>query len=158
MNDPQDSELRELEDQVNEALALCVAPAELQAVQRDRLRERILIEASDRSPPGTVTVRAQDAIWTEVAPFIQMRVLGRDLGSGDQTALVRMQAGACVPAHRHLREEEFTVLEGECWIGTHRLRAGDVHVAAAGSWHDAVTTQTGVLVFLRGEYPLPDSL
>jgi uncharacterized cupin superfamily protein len=47
------------------------------------------------------------------------------------------------------------VLEGECHIGTHLLRAGDAHSAAAGSAHEAVTTRTGVLVLLRGEYPYP---
>ena len=40
------------------------------------------------------------------------------------------------------------MLEGECHIGTHRLAAGDVHLAQAGSWHEAVTTRTGVIVLL----------
>jgi hypothetical protein len=30
-----------------------------------------------------------------------------------------------------------------------------VHIAAAGSWHDTVTTEGGVVVLLRGEYPHP---
>ena len=40
-------------------------------------------------------------------------------------------------------------------IGAHKLSAGDVHIAAAGSWHEQVSTRNGVLVLLRGEYPLP---
>ena len=48
-----------------------------------------------------------------------------------------MRPGGVIPAHRHQHEEECLVLEGECRIGTHRLVAGDVHVAAAGSWHEA---------------------
>ncbi len=47
------------------------------------------------------------------------------------------------------------MLEGECQIGTHRLVAGDVHVATAGSWHESLTTRTGALVLVRGEYPHP---
>jgi quercetin dioxygenase-like cupin family protein len=66
-----------------------------------------------------------------------------------------MRPGGTVPAHRHECEEEFIVLEGECHIGTHKLVAGDVHIAPAGTWHEPVTTQTGVLVLLRGEYPHP---
>jgi quercetin dioxygenase-like cupin family protein len=69
--------------------------------------------------------------------------------------LVRALPGASLPRHRHSQEEEFIVLEGECYIGTHHLRAGDAHFAAAGSWHDDVTTRTGVLVLIRGEYPAP---
>jgi quercetin dioxygenase-like cupin family protein len=61
-----------------------------------------------------------------------------------------------IPAHRHEREEQFIILEGECYIGTHRLVAGDVHIAAAGSWHEPVTTESGVVVLLRGEYPHPN--
>jgi quercetin dioxygenase-like cupin family protein len=72
------------------------------------------------------------------------------------TSLMRMRPGGVIPAHRHEREEEFIILEGECYIGTHRLVAGDVHIAAAGSWHEPVTTESGVVVLLRGEYPHPN--
>lgn len=47
------------------------------------------------------------------------------------------------------------MLEGECRIGDLRLTAADAHFAAAGSWHDDITTEAGVLVLLRGEYPTP---
>lgn len=154
MSDPQDKKLQQLAEAMHEVLAGGVAPAELPMAQRERLKARVLLEARDASPEGTVTVRAQDVAWVEIAPFIQMRLLGGDPAAGNQTALLRMQPGACVPAHRHTQEEEFTVLEGECCIGSHRLRKGDVHIAAAGSWHEAVTTQTGVLVLLRGEVHL----
>ena len=62
---------------------------------------------------------------------------------------MRMRPGGVIPAHRHEREEEFIILEGECYIGTHRLVAGDVHIAAAGSWHEPVTTESGVVVLLQ---------
>jgi quercetin dioxygenase-like cupin family protein len=136
-------------------LASAMAPAELAEGRRELLRERVLQRARDTSPDGTRTLRAGNTDWLECAPFIQMKVLRRDVEDGMQTVLVRMQAGGVMPAHRHARDEEFIVLQGECHIGSHRLAAGDVHLAAAGSWHDAVTTQTGVVVLLRGEYPAP---
>ena len=69
--------------------------------------------------------------------------------AGNQTVLLRAHRGAVLPRHRHSREEEFIVLEGECRIGDLRLEAGDAHFSPAGSWHDDITTDTGVLVLRR---------
>jgi quercetin dioxygenase-like cupin family protein len=68
---------------------------------------------------------------------------------------MRVAPGGVIPRHQHTQEEEFVVLEGECHIGAHRLCAGDAHIASAGSWHEDITTQQGVLVLLRGEFPPP---
>lgn len=135
-----------------------IAPAELSDEQRSSLRKRVLQRARDEAPAGTSTLRAADGQWIEWAPHIQMRILRRDAKTRYQMVLLRMQPGGVMPAHRHAREEEFIVLEGDCDIGSHRLQAGDIHLAAAGSWHPAITTQTGVLVLLRGEYSPSASL
>ena len=140
---------------LQDALAAGVRPAELGVEQRERLRRRILEQAREQSPEGTRTLRAEEAVWIQIAPFVEVRELRRDEASGTHTSLMRMHPGGVVPAHRHAREEEFIVLEGECSIGTHKLVAGDVHIAAAGSWHEPVTTRGGVLVLLHGEYPHP---
>jgi len=131
----------DLPQSIQEALAGGVQPAELQ-------------QAHEQPPEGTRTLRAGEG-WIQICPFVEVRELHRDDSSGTHTSLMRMRPGGVVPAHRHRRIEECIVLEGECQIGTHRLVAGDVHIAAAGSWHEAVTTRTGVLVLLRGEYPHP---
>jgi quercetin dioxygenase-like cupin family protein len=151
------NEKEESPDRMFEALALALKPTELRESVRRKLRERVLQQVRTVAPTDTRTVHAADAEWIEIAPFIQMKLLRRDEAAGNQTALMRMQPGGVVPPHRHAHEEEFVVLEGECCIGDLKLSAGDAHVAAAGSWHDAVTTQTGVLVLLRGEYPMPCS-
>jgi quercetin dioxygenase-like cupin family protein len=140
---------------LQDSIAAGVRPAELGTQQRERLRRRVLDQAREQSPEGTRTLRADEGAWIEIAPFVEVRELRRDEASGTHTSLMRMRPGGVVPAHRHLREEEFIVLEGECQIGTHKLVAGDVHIAAAGSWHEPVTTRSGVLVLLRGEYPHP---
>lgn len=144
-----------LPEAMTEALARALAPLELGGQQRDRLRGRVLQQAREVSPEGTSTLRTAAGSWIDIAPFIQVKVLRRDAVAGNQTLLMRMQPGGVISPHRHKQEEEFIVLEGECHIGAHKLCAGDVHIAAAGSWHEAVTTQTGVLVLLRGEYPAP---
>lgn len=140
---------------LQESIAAGLRPAELGTQQRERLRRRVLEQAREQSPEGTRTLRADEGAWIEIAPFVEVRELRRDEVSGTHTSLMRLRPGGVVPAHRHVREEEFIVLEGECQIGTHKLVAGDVHIAAAGSWHEPVTTRSGVLVLLRGEYPHP---
>jgi quercetin dioxygenase-like cupin family protein len=144
-----------LPDSLVETLAHALVPRELGAQQRERLRSRVLKQSRDSVPQGTSTLRTDAKSWITVAPFIQMKVLRRDEAAGNQTVLIRMQPGGVIPAHRHSQEEEFLVLEGECHVGAHRLCAGDVHVASAGSRHEEVTTRTGVLALLRGEYPAP---
>jgi quercetin dioxygenase-like cupin family protein len=140
---------------LEEALAGGMQPAELGVAQRERMRRRVLQQANEPSPEGTHTLRAGEVKWDQICPDVEVLELHRDESSGTHTSLMRMRPGGVIPAHRHRRTEECMVLEGECRIGTHRLVAGDVHVAAAGSWHEAVTTRTGVLVLLRGEYPIP---
>ena len=149
---PDDEDLlQELQD----SLAAAVQPAELGTEQRARMRGRIVELAREQAPEGTRTLRGGEGAWIQIAPFVEVRELRRDEAAGMHTSLMRLRPGGVVPAHRHEREEEFIILEGECYIGSHRLVAGDVHIAAAGSWHEPVTTESGVVVLLRGEYPHP---
>jgi quercetin dioxygenase-like cupin family protein len=143
--------LKDLQD----SLAAAVQPAELGTEARGRMRRRIVELAREQPPEGTRTLRESESAWVQIAPFVEVRELRRDEAAGMHTSLMRMHPGGVVPAHRHEREEEFIILQGECYIGTHRLVAGDVHIAAAGSWHEPVTTESGVVVLLRGEYPHP---
>lgn len=147
-----------LTSELTARLAQSMNPCELGADQRKRLRSRVLARARDAAPERTVTLQAEASPWIELAPFIDIRVLRVDEGAGTHTSLIRMRPGGVIPAHQHAREEEFIILEGECQIGTHTLRAGDAHIASAGSSHGAVTTSTGVLALLRGEYPYPHAL
>ena len=144
-----------LPQEIMNAFCEAISPADLAVQQRLALRERVLQRAIETTADGTMTLRASAAQWTECAPFIHVKALRRDAANGTQTVLIRMQPGGVMPRHQHSKDEEFIVLQGECHIGAHRLCAGDVHLASAGSWHEPVTTQTGVVVLLRGEYPAP---
>lgn len=142
---------RTLPAEIAREISSAIAPAELTGEQRDALRARMLQRARDEAPEGTTTLRATDTQWIECAPHIRMKILRQDFASGYQMVLLDVRPGGVMPAHRHARDEEFIVLKGECHIGSHRLCAGDVHLAQAGSWHSEITTKTGVLVLLRGE-------
>lgn len=136
-------------------LAEGLRPLPLSEAQRDRLRARLRVIPDEAAPAGTSTLRSSDGEWLPLNPLVQIKVLRVDAAAGNQTLLIRAAAGAVLPGHRHSRDEEFIVLEGQCRIGMRHLEAGDAHFTAAGSWHDDVTTDTGVLVLVRGEYPAP---
>jgi anti-sigma factor ChrR (cupin superfamily) len=135
-----------------EHLAASLAPAGMSSEGRERIWARIHDRVAASAPDGTRTVRAEGAEWIALSPLVRFRRLCVDIEAGTHTILVRAEPGGFIPRHRHAKDEEFIVLEGECHIGSHHLRAGDAHFAAAGSWHDDITTQTGILVLVRGEY------
>lgn len=143
------------DEDVLAGLASAVRPAQLTPIQRTRMLERLRSRVATPLPEGMSTLRGADAEWIALNPLVQIKVLRVDAAAGNQTVLIRAARGAVLPRHRHSRDEEFIVLEGECRIGTLLLEAGDAHFTAAGSWHDDVTTDTGVLVLVRGEYPAP---
>ena len=141
-----------IESRCFEDVATSVAPSDLSAEARERVWARIRERVGSLAPAGTTTSRADEAEWIALSPLVRIRRLRVDAGAGTQTILVRAEPGGRIPRHRHTQDEEFIVLEGECYIGNHHLRAGDAHFASAGSWHDDITTKTGVLVLVRGEY------
>lgn len=156
---PEAAALQAEDAELVQQLALAMQPTELSEARRAALRQQVMQRTQVAAPAGTTTLRVHDdnkiAQWLAISPQIQIRVLRIDKAAGNQTILMRVAPGGIIPRHQHTQEEEFVILDGECHIGTHRLCAGDVHIAAAGSWHDDITTQSGVLVLLRGEYPPP---
>jgi hypothetical protein len=59
-----------------------------------------------------------------------------------------------VPARAHTQDEECLVLEGEVFIGEHRIAQGDLHVAGPDSHYRDITTRTGAMLMVRSETPL----
>lgn len=113
-----------------------------------RVKEKVMRAIG--AAPSASTVRAASGDWRRIAPGIEQKVLC-DSGSG-MSCLLRCAPGAALPAHVHRIDEECLVLEGTLRIGDELvLRAGDFHVAPAGSAHPLTSTDTGVLLYLRGE-------
>jgi quercetin dioxygenase-like cupin family protein len=142
-------------DDVFLRLAGALRPVQVDEERRARMRAKLRASIAGASPPGTATLRGEDGEWQALNPLVRITVLRVNVEAGNQTLLLRAEPGAVLPRHRHSREEEFIVLDGECHIGPLRLEAGDAHFAAAGTWHEDITTTTGVLVLVRGEYPAP---
>ena len=134
-------------------LALSMAPAELPQADRDSMHRRILQRIGDGAPAGTRTIRAADMRWAAAGPGVEVKVLRMDAERDDQTVLIRMQPGAVVVGHRHSQEEECLVLEGEIFIGNHRLGQGDMHVARPGAVHAPILAPGGALLLIRSERP-----
>ena len=102
-------------------------------------------------PPETRTVRAAAVEWNELAPGVTVKLLRVDQEAGNMSAYIRMAPGSVFSAHRHSQGEECLILEGEIFIGAHRLHEGDMHVAEAGTDHAMVSSPRGALMLLRGQ-------
>jgi quercetin dioxygenase-like cupin family protein len=146
-----------LERETFAALATSIAPQALTDEVRVRLRERVLrtTQMPAAAPQGTETFSVAAEGWVKPAPNVEMKWLRKDIVAGTQEVLIRLGPGVRVPEHSHKKEEHMVILEGECLLGEHLLRQGDVHIAPPGSWHPAITTARGVLMLLRCEDPFP---
>jgi quercetin dioxygenase-like cupin family protein len=106
-----------------------------------------IVERVRRERSRFLTVHAADGSWSQVAPGVQSKLLHDD--GAMRSFLLRLEPGARLPSHRHAAEEACVVLEGSAQLGDIEVRAGDFHLAPAGSVHGEVTTRTGALLFLR---------
>jgi hypothetical protein len=102
------------------------------------------------SPAGTS--RERHAQWEPFAPGIRRRLLWQ---AGSACAFIaRAQAGAAVPPHDHLHDEECLMLEGELFAGDILLREGELQIAPADLHHGLVQAATDCLVYIRGDAEL----
>jgi len=112
------------------------------------LREALLPDAAGPA----YTVPEAGAVWVDFAPGIRRRLLW---SSGPQAAMLyHALPGATVPRHGHGHDEECLMLEGELFLDEVLLRPGEYQLAPAGSVHEAVSTDTGVLLYAHGDLDL----
>jgi anti-sigma factor ChrR (cupin superfamily) len=108
------------------------------------------IMARGEELPGTFTSRAADAVWREMLPGLECRVLRRDEAKRRQTMLVRMRPGAIYPQHGHDdQDEEIFILEGDLVIGELVLGAGDFHMALAERVHPEHKSRKGCVALIN---------
>ena len=117
-----------------------------------KLREQVMgrIDAEELAEhSGLITVRSYDGPWEKIAPLIEKKVLQFDENKGTESYLLRVEAGAEAPSHRHGQDELCIMLEGEIQYGDFTLRAGDYHFAPKGSVHGSAHSVQGALLFIH---------
>lgn len=101
---------------------------------------------------GITLVRPDAAKWTPYpnAEGVSLKLLFRDPAAGTYTALVKLDAGAELPSHRHAADEEMYVVEGVAMVGEDEMCSGDYCRAATGSVHGAIKSAVGCMLYLKG--------
>jgi anti-sigma factor ChrR (cupin superfamily) len=100
---------------------------------------------------GFLVVRAGEGRWlTAGDDGVSFKLLYTDRERGTFTTLVRMDAGASIPAHRHLGVEQCLVIEGDLRAGGVEMYAGDFNCSLPGSVHEELTTTGGALFLIVG--------
>ncbi|MEP7343291.1 MAG: cupin domain-containing protein [Acidobacteriota bacterium] len=104
--------------------------------------------ASSRQLSEIFSLRANEGEWQEIGPGMLAKTLFVDQAKGTVTSLVRMLPGTALPPHKHLGDEQFYVLEGDCIVHGARLGPGDFHRAAPGTVHETTYTVDGTTFLL----------
>jgi quercetin dioxygenase-like cupin family protein len=135
---------RAVEDALAEQLApLPPEPARAQ-VLRDRLMQRV--HAIVEGGRAIIHVPLAEGEWRTLVPGVRVKCLG----AAQRAFLLDLSPGGALPMHRHHDDEECVVLRGSAEIGEITVRAGDYHLARAGSRHGTVRSRHGALLYLRG--------
>lgn len=104
--------------------------------------------AAKKLASASVLVRAHEGDWQSTPfPGVHARHLFTD-PSGNVTQLVRLEAGAKYPAHRHAGHEHCYVLEGDLVFQDHTLYAGDYEVNRPETDHSEITSKNGCLLLV----------
>ncbi|MGL4462358.1 MAG: cupin domain-containing protein [Planctomycetia bacterium] len=116
------------------------------------LRQRIAAAA----PPDPVVVRDADADWiASPYPGVSFKFLGLDPTKRRRSRLVRLDAGADLPEHRHRGLEECYVLTGELHTAGVVLRPGDYLRFDAGTLHSVSHAPAGCLLLVWEDFADP---
>lgn len=94
-------------------------------------------------------VGVMDGPWEPAGPGAFRRVLLRAPDGEPLAFLLRVEPGGRVLAHPHARREECMLIQGDIRIAGADLKPGDFLVADAGSTHAEMTTQSGMLAYIR---------
>jgi len=96
------------------------------------------------NPPVSLFVNADQLPWVERRPGVSWKLLWEE---GDRKAiLIRYEAGATIPRHRHIGDEQIFVLQGSVADDTGVCTAGNYARRPPGCVH-TVVSPNGALVF-----------
>lgn len=145
---PMDPEDPERSRQVLDEIVENFVPAEPVAVERVRMRERVLARVRDarNAMRGVTFVRPCEDDFSDLMNGV--RVL--ELSTVHHAVLLEFAPGASLPQHRHREDEECVVIRGSARIDDIRVQEGDYHLAYARSRHAPVRSDHGALLYVRG--------
>jgi quercetin dioxygenase-like cupin family protein len=103
-------------------------------------------DAGTRAEPANL--RNGDGPWTDLGHGTRVKRLAHDSMHRVEISIVRMEAGATFPPHRHAGAEELLVLEGDCTCQGRRLGPGDYTRSAAGTEHQENRSENGAKVIM----------
>jgi anti-sigma factor ChrR (cupin superfamily) len=106
--------------------------------------------------PSSEYISVAARAWEQRRPGVHWKVLHEE--DGRRTVLVRYDAGAVVPRHRHLGDEQIFVIEGSVTDDTGTCTAGDFARRPPGCVH-TVRSPGGALVLAvmsGGTEPVPE--
>lgn len=138
---PSETVRRRLLDSLTAEPQRSAARPELLMMARGEVTKGILLQQ-----PGLLIARCADMPWEEVSPGISRKVLSVDSDRSYNTCLIRAEAGARYPSHRHAGVEELLVLEGDLHVHGVVMRRGDYCRAEADSIHEETFTEFGCLL------------
>jgi anti-sigma factor ChrR (cupin superfamily) len=136
-------------------------PDELQAPLEEfpALAEALFDSLPAIAPPATVRERLLQQIsadrtavlkpsaqrrWKAAGPVgVSKCVLKIDRATQRVTYLLKMEAGASLPAHDHRHAEELYILDGDADLEGRLLQKGDYQSCPAGSRHAVMHTRNG---------------
>lgn len=129
-------------------------PANASPSQARSIRRRLMDRVAD-ADTSHLTIDAAHGDWQPFLDGVQIKVL-REHGEV-LSYLLKLDAGATLPAHRHPIDEECLVLDGALKVGSHiEVGPGGYHLARQGALHATIGTRTGATIFLRGAVPHAD--
>jgi putative transcriptional regulator len=146
---------------VADELLLAADPVEPRAAVRARLLSRVAAEATPaatapavaapsphtpRPLPDMLFALQPDAVWKEVGPGLQRRMLSR--GPDATSYVLRVAPGATIPPHDHGCVEHLFVVSGSIDVDGTLCHPGDYHRAAQGTRHQATYSAEGCLVLV----------
>lgn len=130
------------------ALALIAEPV----MPPPALKEKILKRIGQDSYPGLYSKRAHEqGPWkpSKHSPGVFYKKLYFDPETGLVTTLVKMEPGAHLDAHTHVKTEQCLILEGDLRYSEEKIyRAGDFTWALGGSIDPALYTVEGNLLLI----------
>lgn len=121
-----------------------------------RVRSRVMQRIGRDSVRHHVAIDASEGAWHKFLPGIARKVLHEQ--DGVMSYLLRFEAGAVLPAHRHPVDEECVVLEGRLRIGALELGPGGYHRVPKDVLDADSTSEDGCVIYLRGATPKAEHL